>query len=448
MPKKPSATVAKPATPAREVLYPAIVVNGVTIPEEKTIINVELAKKLLGWEEETDQVKFGPDYLLIDEAGRKIRCTNNTHNRPLTEGWARTLGQDILKRNWRFNCENIIVGRTGLILSGQHRLIGLILAAQIWAGAQKDHWLPLWPEEPTIRSLIAFGCDESPDITRTHDNVKPRSLSDVLFADEQMFGSLKKEDRTRLCRMIDYAVKFLWDRTGEKNDAYAPRRTHSEALDFIQRHPRIVRAVKHIYEEDQEKAISKFISPGTASGLLYLMGASATNGDDYRSEDQSSEKKIDWKLWEKATDFWVLMSSGSPELIEVRHALAALYGEDGDGGGGTISERIAIIGKAWKEFAFGGAVTEANLRLNYVTDEDGIKHLKESITFGGIDLGTEKEEPAPAPVVTAAPAPAPASVEDPAKKEEERKAKVAEVAKKLKESRKKKAEKEAVATPE
>jgi hypothetical protein len=181
----------------------------------------------------------------------------------------------------------------------------------------------------------------------------------------------------------------LWHRTGASLDAFAPRRTHSESLDFIARHPRLLAAVRHIQEEnDTENKIGKFIPVGYASGLCYLMAASATEGekesrDGYTQVERACEEQIDFKYWDRACEFWVLLAAGAAELAPIRAAIVALCEERS----ASFAERCALIAKAWVAFSQGKPVTAAALLLEYEDDANGILVLAETPIVGGIDLG-------------------------------------------------------------
>lgn len=426
----------------RQVIYPEVQVN---VAAGANALTVQQMKDLLGWQEETEEVKFGGDYLLTDAGGKKVRCLNNAHNRPLTESWARTIAQDILNKHWKFNGETIIIGRTGLVLSGQHRLIGGVLAEQDRTGPQEHHWKSRWDGPITMDCLVVFGIEESGEITRTLDNVKPRTLADVLFCDEAVFGKVKPADRQKLCRMADYAVRIVWHRTGAGIDAFAPKRTHSEALDFIDRHGKILKAVKHIFEEDKDGHISKILSPGTAAGLLYLMASCKSDVDKYRNADTRSEKKMDFEQWEKACEFWVLLSANAAEMEEVRKGLNNLVDPE-TGEAAPLAHKMALLIKAWNVFAQGYEITAKDLKLKKETDEEGVKHLVECPTCGGIDLGNpkEEEEATAGEETPEAESDTPAAPEEPDKTpavDPERAAKVAAVAKRLKAAREAKARK-------
>src|SRR5262245_23709034 len=116
----------------RPILYPEVTVR-MCLGENP--LTVEQARQLLGWEEETAGVQFGPRHLVEVSrlVGRKIRCSNNINNRPIYKSDIESLQQEILRKRWRLNGETIIIGQSGLVLNGQHTLLGLILAEMEWA---------------------------------------------------------------------------------------------------------------------------------------------------------------------------------------------------------------------------------------------------------------------------------------------------------------------------
>lgn len=379
--------MAKAKKDDRAVIYDKIQVN---LLSGENALTAETAKEILGWEVATDG-----EYTLIDETGAKVRCVNNAKNRPFNEGWARTLCQDILQKRWAgpngngltVNGETVIVGRTGLVLSAQHRLIGLVLASQLWAGDQGDHWKKVWLTEPVLDTVMVCGVDESDENTMTLDNVKPRSLADVLYVGGY-FNKLKSADRKTVCRMLDHATRLLWSRTRQDTHAFSPRRTHSEALDFIGRHPKLVDAVKHVFEENGGSAdkIKRFLSLGYAAGMLYLMGVSGTHDEKatkYKRADEPSEKMLDKSLWDKACEFWVMVASTSPDLKHFR----AVYDVES-----SFPEKFAVLAKAWGLWTTGGALTPKNLTPKRNPDDDGVMRLAEHPVLGGIDFGPASED--------------------------------------------------------
>lgn len=342
------------------------------------------ARKIMGWEEESDTVKFGGDYLLKDDRGVKVRCHNNVSNRPLTRANYEALCQEILRKRWRFNGEPIIVGKSGLVLNGQHTMVALVLAGQRWAD-DRDKWSD-WDREPTIDKLVVVGVDEDDAVVNTLDTAKPRSLTDVIYRSAH-FAAMNPHQRKKAARVCDNAVRLLWHRTGAALDAFAPRRTHSESLDFIARHPGILECVKHVMEEDgDEGRVAKVVGPGYAAGLMYLMAASASDPKEYKSAQNPCEDSLDWEEFEKASTFWTLIAGDAPEFRLIRVTLAKM-------GGGTNPERWGTLVKAWNAYAEDKKLSSKILELSY-QDRDGVRVLDECPTVGGIDLGRpEPEEP-------------------------------------------------------
>jgi len=408
MPKTPTKKNKKKTTTAPEVPYPEL---SVKICSGEEALTVPQAKQLLGWEEETDEVKFGSDYLLTDLNKVKVRCNHNVKNRPLYRGIVETLKQEHLRKRWQLNGEPIIIGRTGLILNGQHTLISLVLAAQ---ELEKDSvWSDSWEGTPmTMDKVVVFGIEETDNVVNTMDTCKPRSLADVIYRSE-FFANLSSKDRKAIARTCDYAIRFVWSRTGASHNAFAPRRTHAEALDFLQRHPRLLDSVQHIHAENGggQNQIGKFISPGYAAGLLYLMGSCESDPDSY-STNEPREEPLKWDRWDDACEFFVLLAAGSEEMDSVRKALGRILDDEG----GSIPERSALLVKAWNRYsAFSGPVDSKNLKLEYHTDDDGVRTLAECPTVGGIDLGSSS-------VAERVPDPTPEEIEERAAVEREKRA--------------------------
>lgn len=369
-------------------------------------LTAENAKEMLGWEEEPGHVKWGDDFLLTDRYGRKIRCTRNSRNRPFNENWAMALAFDILNKNWAdsrngpgrtINGETIIIGRHGSVLSAQHRLAGLVLAHQWWE--MQPHWKDdVWGETPpTMEALVVVGVDEGPATVRTLDNTRPRTAEDVFVTEGSVFGRARAGERREMCKVLGAALKTIWERTGAKEDAWHPFRTHSESVEFVARHPRLARAVKHIAEENKrrkgadgkpgEAPIRRYVHPGTAAAMLYLMGAGATEGDNYWSESLSvrGDNLCKWSYWERATEFWTDLAAG--RLVEINNALAALAGPEGTG---VVepSMREAVLCKAWFYYKDNDpfAAEDVVPRLT-PPNEIGKRFLDEPYDLGGIDVG-------------------------------------------------------------
>lgn len=388
-------------------------------------LTMEKAIALLGWETEeqyveselagmsekqrqTASVEFGGDYLLRDKYKNKVRCKHNNRNRPFKMWWCEQLCHDILRGHWRLNGEAIVIGVNGVVISGQHRLVALILACQEWK-LKPERWQSkpsVWTKvEPYLETFITYGVDESPDTTRTIDNVLPRSLSDVLFTDVQLFGKMSPGARQKLCKMAEIALKTIWMRSWQHKDSFAKNLTSAEALDWIDRHggPNgyFLQAVSHIAKEYKGKdnnmwrANAQRLNPGLAAGMMWLMGASATDGDDYRRPILASEAEISYDNWEDAKKFWsyVCNADKHSEMLPVVKALAWLDEPDSEGNPrhGTKDEKLTVFAKAWNKWMAGEKMTPAVLRPEYTPDQDGHMKFTDPTSVGGVDQGPPPE---------------------------------------------------------
>ena len=420
----------KAATTDLPVIYEQI---GVDLWLGDKAMNADSAKEMIGWEEIPEGAGKSAVPLLTDEYDKPIRCIYNDHNRPFTESWARSLAQDILKRQWAdsrngedmtYNGEDIIRDKHGIVKSGQHRLVALVLAHQMWE--RDEHWRTYWPDAPSIEVGVKGGISSNPRVIRTLDNTRPRDLTDVLITSGYFPRSAAK-DREQLADYLSYAVRVLWHRVGRDANAYAKYRTNSECLAFIESHPKLVDCVKHVVEENGTKepeldadgkpkkaakgGVKHYCGLGTAAGLLYLMGSSATDPAKYRLKlgegQQATEKMLKWDHWKTAQEFWTeLAKKKRGKLAEVYAYRRANKDEDDKDPhavyvfeSGRPDERQVVLCKAWQLWLRSGKVKQGDLDLAYVKDEDGEWQIKEDMpSLGGIDLGDPDSEEVDLPV--------------------------------------------------
>lgn len=396
---------------ARPILYPTYE-HLPTFGERA--ITMEQAKQILGWSEDPAQakeLKLG-EPAIVDRNNVNVWLVNNQTNRSIYIAKVDELEQEHLNRRWSgpngngksVNGECLLIGKYGSVLNGQHSLVSLVFAEQT-RQKEPDKWKAQWPGPVVMDKPITRGIDEDDAVVNTMDTCKPRSAADVIYRSEY-FRTMKPEDRKTASRMLDFAVRLLWERTGAKLDPYHPRRTNPEFVDFIERHPGIIKVVKHILGEDKlgedkNGAISGklgYISSGTAAGLFYLMASSATDPKKYLAEP--IEKNLNWDNWEKAQGFWVDLAAKAKKVEAVR--LARRPGSEGEHegfifsgseGSGSANERKAYLCAAWLLYAAGEKITEDTLVVDYKEDEAGdfilSKHLP---PVGGIDRGIGKEE--------------------------------------------------------
>ena len=381
----------------------------------KNALNAVKCKELLGWIEDPDEAArngLDPAQPLFkyrtyeggsNSAGKTVNvwCKNNVKNRPFYMSNALTLMQEILNKRWAgpngvkvdengdevtVGPEPIAISRTGQVHNGQHQMIACVLAENERTGPNHNHWEELWDDEILIDKFVCYGISDSDVVINTLDTAKPRSLTDVIYR-SGLFPDLKGNNLRRASSMTDSAIKLLWHRLGLKNDAWAKRRTHSEAIDFVNRHSRILDATRLILNRNDDCGLGNLVPPGVATALMYLMAASATDSEEYHVVGSDvTEARIDFSNWEIAEDFWTKFIQDNPDLHTVREVIGWLLDEK-TGGGGSLAEKLAVVCNAWLLFVNDEKITEDAIALQYDEHEDtGIRILRVP-SVGGIDLG-------------------------------------------------------------
>lgn len=410
MPKIDEAPAATPAAKKSVVKKPKkqpkerAIVHPVPMAVEswgENAITPDKAKELLGWEEETEDVKFGADYHITDLKGVKIRLRNSTHNRPFSRALADVYVQELLNKRWQLNGETIVIGKYGEVISGQHRLGAVVLAEQ--QRAAEARWEENWGEGPVmLQTFAAVGVEETDDVVNTVDTGRPRSLSDTIYRSE-WFSHLPPKERAKASRACDWAIRLVQLRIGVK-DAFNPKKSHGANLEFLDKHKTLAKIVDHVCSEDKGGNVSNLVTPGYASAICYLMAASKTEPEQYvlkSKEGDRREKYLDLGLLERAKEFWSYVGKeGDPQLKAVRERIK-LYAKRKDSTGEPIpvslDEKIAIMSLAWTIYADGGTPTVAQVTPKYDNGHDGDDPslLKGDYRLGGIDLGDEYDgEPA------------------------------------------------------
>jgi hypothetical protein len=401
--EKPAAP-APPAKPEPKVIYDAIDVRLFIADPNRSWtgkpepLTDEVAKKLVGWKEESDNVKFNKDYRLIDRYGRKIRCTQNARNRPFYPNLAEAWALEVLRRKWEFNGETMIIDKYAFVHDGFHRLIGLILACQDWEldltrtpaeRAERQHpttgWRDgYWTERPYVETLVALGIEGSDKVVNTIGTGKPRGLGDVLYRSE-WFRDLPEKEKRHASMVAKGAVNLIWNRTAQGLVSLAPHRPHSESMEFLEHHPNIVKAVKFIREEnDPDGKISAFVQLSQAAALLYLMSCSTSDSAKYDKE--GTEKSLDFTMWDMAETFWVDIARNGKTTEHLRESLLSI--PEGAGGEYTQALRCGLVIKAWNRHADGLPIDRESIALASAIDPESQRPvLTEKPLLGGIDVG-------------------------------------------------------------
>lgn len=376
-------TIEHPEDNVEGMLYPVVEAN---ICNDGIPLTAEDAQSLLGWMVELDGQTFPSEKIQFkDIHGKNVCCTmTERFQRRYYPGLARQLMFSILKGDWELNGDTVVIGKSGYVLDGKHRLIALALAAQEWNRNPERY--PFWKEEPYIETIVVYGLPEAPRVVNTIGTGKSRSISDSLYA-TQIFGEgVSRKDAAQMAKMLEHAIRFLWDRTGERQDAYLPRIDHSDALDFVGRHPTMMECVRTVYLENggTDRRLSRYLSLGYLSGLMYLMACSGNDGKVYLESPERNEGVLgDLKRMDLADQFIALLGGGDKILKPYRDLLAAAESQLG---GATLEVKLGFLIKAWNHWANGKPVTSKNLCLN-VEEKEGKIILAECPTVGGIDQG-------------------------------------------------------------
>lgn len=422
---------------------------------------------------------YGDVYMLRDAENNKVRCLNNLDNRPFDERWCNGLTQTLLKFQWAgaitiqdmvqyvygktgmepwtspdgkvhnvgdliemsagtINGSSIGLSRTGRVESGQHSLCALKKANQLYRAAPKGTY-PEWDEYlakhgdrhdwgpngtpgPVLETILVTGLSEDRRVLMTVDNCKPRSEADVFYTSD-IFVKLRDlpAKRQEMSRMLASCVDMFWKRTARKG-----YKTHTEVMQMVQDHGKLIKAVEHLFQENAEvrrtaegKLVGGYLitnlglSAGQAACLCYLMGCSASDGDEYRNgKPAPREKELDWSRWDKAKQFWSMIG-GDAGFEPVRRALLTkiIGGNETEitlAGGLAQRSKLALLAKAWEVFhKEGRQFTELDLaeggclflhytpaRSENVKQSDGTVKIvnfaaelvEDAADFGGIDV--------------------------------------------------------------
>lgn len=384
-----------------EKVYPEYYLEQYTKDSDAGPLTADKMKEILGWTEDKEEAEKAGVFhsTLTDMNGKKIYLTKNKGNRDFEKADALKYSQDMLTRNWKKNGEGLSVGDYGNVMSGQHRGIGLILGEQRrTSDKEKAHWKKVWGDEPLyIETHVVFGVPEDNETKRTVDNVRPRTLADVLSTNgvfdkvksiKQKSGVVLPDEKKTICRVAEFAVKTLWERTGAKANPYSPYRTHAESMEFIDSHPYLLNCVTHVWQEYSRdwQVNNQRIPAGTAAGLMYLMAFSDSEIEKY--EKRRSEKVLNGDQKSEAERFWVVFCDKANPLLKVlKEEIGKLSDEDADNSN-ISAEKIGMMCKAWDLFKDGSQVKADKIKVK--REENAHGHMvivDDMIDVAGIDVG-------------------------------------------------------------
>jgi len=363
--------------------------------EDGNVLTMEGAKELIGWQELPDDAEEPGQFRDLNK--KKIKLTNNSTNRPLRLNLAKRYMSEMLRNKWKLNGETIVFDTDNKCQSGQHRLVGLILAEQT-RQTNAEFWKRYgWDGPIGIECVVIHGIDPSPETVDTIDQGQKRSLGDVIYRDETFEKAIDAKLRQKLSNLLAGAARLVWLRCGGKKVSDAPHFPVSEALDFVKFHPGLIDSVSYIHMEEGGGGVdglklSKFISPAYAAGLLYLMSTSGTDPDDYRVRGVEA---LDMSLKPKAQEFWTVFGSGAN--LDSNHPIYVLKEELHKMSASSAMARDLIVGmtiKAFNAWMDDRTVSSRDIKIELVHDEKGKPKPFESPRLGGLDI-EEVEKPVP-----------------------------------------------------
>ena len=371
----------------REILYPEIESRKCV---DEDALTAEVAKELLGWTtpKDSEVQKFESDDVHFrDLEENQVHCGNTTR---FQRQWffqsVKDLMWEILAGNWEFNGDSIRIGQTGYVLDGKHRLAALVLATQEWERNPERY--PFWEEEPTLQTFVTLGLEERSEVVNTIGTGRPRKMADSMYASD-LFNGAKKSQRAKLAKAAEHAVRLLWDRTGALVDAYSPRISHSEAFDFIQRHPSLISCVQTIVSEEENgknRPLSRYLPLGQFSGLMYLMTTVDCSDEElanYRNSVQPGENLLPNMSVEEADKFIAALAKKDKFFQPLFQEFVKLDSMDNP----NRICRLLLIIKAWNAFNESEKLTTKLLEIERESNEFGVDIIVDNPIVGGIDIG-------------------------------------------------------------
>lgn len=369
----------------RKVIFSEVTTE---IRGESNPITSEEAKKLLGWEEITADDKREP--LFEHKRGKemvRVFTANNTKNRPFSYGSAETYAQEILNGRWKLNGETVVIGETGSVLSGQHRLVAAVLAGWMLEDDPKT-WKAVCKGVPGLPTIITYGVSESGEVTKTLDNGRTRTLSDVLYTDTSLFSRESSKSRKDLSKMLETALKFVYFRATADRSAFNPHTTNGAYLEWHSRHKGLTESVKKVWGEADTKLIGEYLSAGYLSGVHYLLSVSATDEEVYFGRTVPSEKYVSWNNHARADEYIADIAANAKTVSAMREYITGTLTDAETGRTASRLERIAVILKGWEQYLKGKNVTPKGVELSFEVDETtGAMKIVDHPTAGGIDRG-------------------------------------------------------------
>jgi hypothetical protein len=244
----------------------------------------------------------------------------NNSNRPMSQGVAKLYANEMLRGQWKCNGEPIIfsIDDAGMehLISGQHRLQGLVLAQQ---ALEKEE---IWPTAQTEwDAVIVYGVPH--DTADTVDTGKSRTHSDVLFRDPWIDTVIPEGWNDKISRRKTWtktlagAARLVWLIEGGAIVSSAPKFLISEMLDFLQsKHPELCTFVTMVLDANEADADNKGLKMSLPyiAALVYVASIGSSDEQQRIVVDEDPADKLDGFInelavgtgYEKGDPAWAL----------------------------------------------------------------------------------------------------------------------------------------------
>lgn len=159
--------------------------------------------------------------------------------RPLSITTAERFARDMSCGNWKLNGESIIIGKSGRLLDGQHRLHAVVLVDQ------------------AIQFMVVRGVDDSAFTSMGQS--KNRSVADVLF----IRGKKYHKHLASIIRMY-----YAWDSFRKMNHLGGRNSPSTETLlKLLEKHPGLEHASRYV---GRKFSVARFIPINVFGSLFYI----------------------------------------------------------------------------------------------------------------------------------------------------------------------------------
>lgn len=364
------------ASNQRDVVYPDLQISVYSKDNDQGLLTADDAKYLLGWEEPSEEKEF-EDYMLLDTDGKTIVCTNNVSNRYFNNSLAERWKWEILRGHWEQNGETMKIGKTGITLDCQHRLVGLVLAVQEWK--KEPERFPYWDEEPCIPAIVVVGIEENRRVVNTINVGKTRTVADAIYA-SGLFYNVTSRDAKALSRVTDLASRHIMLRSHYENSDDCPYIENAEVVLFLETHPRILESIQYVFnlQQDSDFDIGRHVKLGYCAAFHYLMATSKSDPKKY----DGSENSLDFSRLEKSDRFWVNYAEEHTWFSPIFKIFNTMDNREFPP---YPQEKYSVLVNAWKCWIGNKKPTPTTLSLKYSKDESGFQTLAEYPLVGGID---------------------------------------------------------------